>query len=690
MTTKHTIVAIALVLGSAAAPVMLRAQSGYDLFQKALATERADGNLREAIELYARVAREFAADRALAARALLRMADCYEKLGNPEAARIYERVTRDYADQRAAVEEARAYLRTNEDRSRGKSMVSRKVWSGPQVAPEGSVSADGRFVTYPAWDVGDLGLHDLVTGKSRLLTHNGYAHTQYAQGSAISRDSRRVAYAWYNGADRYQLRVVPVTETGTAEPRIVYNNPDVNWLWPFEWSPDDKTIAVWLQRKDHTSQIALLSVADGSMRILKSLDWRGAERLSFSPDGKYLGFDVIVSDTDSNERDVFAIAVDGSREHPVVQHPGHDRMMGWSQDGRTLLFASDRTGTLGLWGIPVMNGAATGPAFAIKTEIAPISYGTTRSGTLFTLARIGTQDVKTASVDLPSGRLTAGPESAVRGVIGANRFPDWSPDGKSLAYISNRSVTSRDRVIVIRSLDDGRTRELRILLNYSGQLRWTPDSRAFILAAKDLRGRDGVYRIDAQTGALTQLVSLSSEAGSMIAQISADGTKLYYWRGEVLRATPGSAYVEHDLATGAERVIFADGWPVYPSLSPDGRYLVGVVNDEQTRRTTVVLVTVSSGERKEVYAAPEFGSLSYFVNWTPDGQQVVVPVRQAGSYEGLLVPVFGGAPRRLGFEIGQLGVRFHPDGRQIAFTTGRGMLELWALENFLPPATGTR
>ena len=132
-------------------------------------------------------------------------------------------------------------------------------------------------------------------------------------------------------------------------------------------------------------------------------------------------------------------------------------------------------------------------------------------------------------------------------------------------------------------------------------------------------------------------------------------------------------------------MLFADRGPAYPSLSPDGNYFIGTVHDEQTRTSTLVLVMVSTGERREVYRAPQYDSISLSVNWTPDGQGVVVPLLHDGVYEGLLVPVFGGAPRRLNFEIGQQGVRFHPDGRQLAFTTGRGMMELWALENFLPP-----
>jgi hypothetical protein len=63
-----------------AVPVL--AQTGHDLFQQALVKERADGDLRGAIEIYERIAREFTPDRPLAAKALVQLGQCYEKLGS--------------------------------------------------------------------------------------------------------------------------------------------------------------------------------------------------------------------------------------------------------------------------------------------------------------------------------------------------------------------------------------------------------------------------------------------------------------------------------------------------------------------------------------------------------------------------------------------------------------------------------
>src|SRR5947209_18238341 len=86
------------------------ADTGAELFQKAVTQERAAGNLEEAIKLYQRVAREFPQDRALAAKALVQAARCYEKLGQDKAIKLYEQVARDFGDQRDMAAAARERL----------------------------------------------------------------------------------------------------------------------------------------------------------------------------------------------------------------------------------------------------------------------------------------------------------------------------------------------------------------------------------------------------------------------------------------------------------------------------------------------------------------------------------------------------------------------------------------------------
>jgi hypothetical protein len=68
----------------------------------------AAGNLPEAIRLYQQVAKDYAANRPLAAKALVQAARCYEKLGEGQATKLYEQVARDFSDQVELANTARA------------------------------------------------------------------------------------------------------------------------------------------------------------------------------------------------------------------------------------------------------------------------------------------------------------------------------------------------------------------------------------------------------------------------------------------------------------------------------------------------------------------------------------------------------------------------------------------------------
>src|SRR5215510_9098558 len=82
----------------------LMAQNAQELYQRGLVQEQANGNLQEAIKLYSQAAKTAGKDRALAAKALIHVASCQEKLGHPaEAAAAYGEALLTYPEQRAEV-----------------------------------------------------------------------------------------------------------------------------------------------------------------------------------------------------------------------------------------------------------------------------------------------------------------------------------------------------------------------------------------------------------------------------------------------------------------------------------------------------------------------------------------------------------------------------------------------------------
>lgn len=681
-----------------AAGMLWGAENGYNLFQKGLAKERAEADPRAAIKIYEQVVRENAKDRKLAAQALIRLAECYEKLGEAGSRKAYEQIVRDYADQTEAVSLARARLESLRPKPVVAGIVNRKAWELPRQGDIfGTASPDGRYIPYVAWaEGGDLFLHDLLTGADRRLTNTATdkpgvkrAEEQYAEEYSFSRDGKRLAYSWFRGdIDRYELRVLPLEGSALPPFRTLLNDEEISWMSPHDWTPDSKWIAVQLHRKDKSAQIGLISTEDGKLRVLKSIDWRGANGMFFSADGNYLAYDLPAGDSEQ-QRDIYLMAADGSREAPLVVHPSQDAVLGWSPDGKQLLFASDRSGSMGLWSQRVAGGLAHGSPELLKPDIGEFkSLGISTSATLHYVSSNRTGgDIQTATFDFNNFTLVSPPVQAVSTYVGSNQLPDWSPDGKYLAYSSRRrSVGSSYFVVGIRAMESGQVREFRPSPNFDQfvALNWGRDGKSLLIGGRDSKGRTGVFRMDAQTGRTSMIVA--TKGAPWLAVESPDAKSLYY--GGLAPTGEAFAFYKRDLASGEEDVLFRRPNPVYASLSPDGRYLAIPATTAPREPRGIFLVPTSGGETREVMhvTSPQ---LIYFLGWVPDGQSLLTQKLVDGrTVETWKVPLDRGEPVKLEVKTGagpRPGMKVHPDGKQVVFQVPvpRKSDEIWVLENFL-------
>lgn len=418
----------------------------------------------------------------------------------------------------------------------------------------------------------------------------------------------------------------------------------------------------------------------------------------FSPDGKYLAYDLRVGDS-SQQRDVFVLAVDGSRETPVVVHPATDIVVGWSPDNSRLLFSSDRSGAVGLWSLAISNGRPQGLAELIKPELGRgWSLGLTTSGALYFGARVDGPDVQIASVDFSTGQSLSPPVNPIPNYIGSNLTPEWSRDGRFLAYASRRDALSGNPLIGILSLETGRVRELRPELNnfrYNEAPSWSPDGRFLAVIGGDLKGRQGILRIDTQNGQVSP-IALSQEREQLNGtDWSPDGKKIYYRRATPPPSDP--AFIERDLASGSERVVIQRRSLGALNLSPDGQWIATPSQDDSTKSSTLILIPVFGGEPREVFrvALPD---RQEYPSWAPDSSFIIVRKRLSagnGGFEYWQIPISGAEPRKLNLNLnlGNNGwMSLHPDGHQVAYSSGTNRYEVWVLENFLPaaPARGGR
>jgi len=85
-------------------------------------------------------------------------------------------------------------------------------------------------------------------------------------------------------------------------------------------------------------------------------------------------------------------------------------------------------------------------------------------------------------------------------------MPEWSPDGTSLFYMSRRGrVGPAFNIPSIKSMQTGEVRELATGLLFLNQVRWWSDGRSLIAVCIDRTEKDGICRIDVQTGQTTML-----------------------------------------------------------------------------------------------------------------------------------------------------------------------------------------
>lgn len=684
-------VTAALVALLLAATVATEQQRPQDVeLQAAIRTATVDGDLEKAAKLFAAIADTYKADRATAATALLHLADVYQKRGDMQAKSVYQRILKEYGDQKVAVAIARAKLGNEAGRST-EAMTYRRVWAvrdmPPNADPNGTVSPDGRYLSYTDWTAGDLMLRDLQAGTSRRLTGNGSwpASNEYAEQSAISRDGRKIAYSWFDGKSHYQLRVGELN--GAAlEPRTILAEAGIGWIAPHDWLPDSQSVVVVLTRAGRKTEVALVGL-DGSVRTLATTGWRGPWKASVSPDSRLVAFDRDVSQPAFDECDIFAVDLASGEERPLVANPGLDRVMGWSHDGSALLFASDRSGALGLWSqrISDRTTASASPEL-LKAEIGERALGATAAGALVVANQVAGSNIYVAEVDFARGVVTKPAERVVDRFVGMNEAPDWSRDGRFLSYVYARHHRGRGSAIAIRSLADGRVREIPLDLP-GGQLwwpTWAPDGKSFAARGVAGTGRAGIYRIDAGDGGVTPLIvpEHAQEEPIGLAEYSPDGRKLYFGRA----AGNVRIGIEYELESGRSREVIRLAGLGPQSISPDGKSVAVIQREPRSSALLVVSLDGASTPRAVLRAAhPQV--LMGKPAWAPDGSGLMLNTfwNDGERRETWWVPLNGGPHKVLDLPGHSWSwIRVHPDGKRVAYHAGEMKSEVWVLENFLP------
>ena len=270
-----------------------------------------------------------------------------------------------------------------------------------------------------------------------LLTH-AKSGGEIFLAPALSHDGNHIAFLSNGNQKRGELFIdlwLGNARTGKREKRLIKStmNPDFEELRLLysqsAFSNDGKTLAFTAQRAGR-DVLYLLDVPTQNVRKRIDLGIDGVWGPSFSPDDRQLVF----SGTEGGVTDLYVIDIDGKNMRRLTNDLYGDLQPSWSPDGKTIAFATDR---------------------APPTDLSKLHFA----------------KWQIATIDVGSGAIQVLP-----GQAGHNLNPNWSPDGRSIAYISDRTGVQN---VFLYEMGDGKQYQLTNVLGgitaiteYSPALSW--------------------------------------------------------------------------------------------------------------------------------------------------------------------------------------------------------------------------
>jgi Tol biopolymer transport system component/tRNA A-37 threonylcarbamoyl transferase component Bud32 len=432
---------------------------------------------------------------------------------------------------------------------------------------------------------------------------------------ALSPDGKQFAFAWDGGQEGAPLQVY-VSLVGQGAP-LRLTNPPATASYP-TWSPDGQTIA-FLRPGAEGGVFAIPALGGPERRLVGAAAVNWEPRLAhtylrggaWSPDGKWLYVPEAVGPM---KRAIFAESVLGGEGHRLTDPPEGGRG-DWSPavspDGRQLAFVrfSDVSG----WNSEVFvcdlkDGQVAGPPRRLTYEHWVATYPTwtgdgqnivyiagdlndshgvyrvrASGGKSVRLAGIGEdaaalaiapkgnrlvytrsyRDYNLYKLQLPDGGSPAGPPVKFLSSTRLEEAPIFSPDGKRIAFSSNRTGV---RQIWVADADGSNpVRLTNFAVGMAGSPRWSPDGQSIAFDAR-LEGNADVYTIPANGGASKRLTDDPAEDN--VPCYSADGRWIYF-----ASARSGTPMIYRAPANGGAAAQITHKSGTMPIASPDGKWI---------------------------------------------------------------------------------------------------------------------
>ena len=238
----------------------------------------------------------------------------------------------------------------------------------------------------------------------------------------------------------------------------------------------------------------------------------------------------------------------------------------------------------------------------------------------------------------------------------AKATPAWSPDGRYLAYASDKDGPM---AIYIRNLDTGATRRLTApFTGAQAKLAWSPDGKkiAFESALDSEAGSQALYLADVATGSFTEVFSPSQDAKGAQYEVAFEpGAPTWGPDGNTIALAVQQSYSTRfredeteiltvNASTGATHMYDPYGYETItnrvegdgPVWSPDGSYMAYVLDDVLWVLPVDKATGAPAGPARQLT-----DEVADQLSWSGDSQHILYD--SAGTLR--VVSVDGGAPR---------------------------------------------
>ncbi|MGH9532681.1 MAG: protein kinase domain-containing protein [Terriglobales bacterium] len=430
------------------------------------------------------------------------------------------------------------------------------------------------------------------------------------------------------------------------------------------WHPDGKRIAYVSGKEGHRAVLEIPVVGGEAKTLLAGNDSRWeAVKLQYSPDGRWLSLGAV-----DPEKILLLPLAAGGKPKELVSASTHV----WAPSGGRLYYLKrDALGGTRLESVAVGNdGSLQAPPETIGVMTGILrDLAVSGDGRSLAVSEMEGSMNLTLQPLQAGGGAPAGPEQPLTRGQALDRYPAFSPDGKHVAYSSNRLGPQEVWILEIAS---GHLQKLPVPTGYQNVSLpyWSPDGHKIAMTPISADGKTSLWLLAVDGSEASELVPPTKNLGGN--QISPDGSKLLY----ETRSGEHLQLFEVKLATRQSRQLTSSPSDKSPLVwSPDGRQVLYASTADGAMQ--VWRMPAEGGKEEQLTFGHERMRHAFY---SPDGKWIYVQPSHRNIYR---IPASGGVMQPV-TRFPESGLfleepTISPDGRSLLYCRSNGGSSLWLI-----------